>query len=735
MPDPRGPEPAPTAHGPTAASSPQPYPAARRDDVVEDLPDTAPRHRVADPYRWLEDAAAEDVSAWSTAQDDLFAEHRAGWAGREAVAGRLQTLLGAGGIGAPIWRGERSFFQRREPGAEHAVLLVTEPGDGARRERVLVDPVALDPTGRTTLDAWQPSIEGDRLAYQLSEGGSEESLLRVLDVTTGAVVDGPVDRARYSPVAWLPGGDAFYYVRRLAPDVVPAGEEQYHRRVQLHTVGAPTSEDVEVFGTGRAMTSYYGVSVSRDGRWLVVTAAEGTDPRNDVWFADLGEGSSAAAAPPLRPVVTGEDAGTSVRVGRDGRLYVGTDLGAPRGRLAVADPHSPEPEHWRDLLPERPDAVLEGWVVLDGAELGDRPVLLTRWAVHGVSSVTVHDLGDGAQRGEVVLPGPGTVGSLVARPEGGHEAWLTWTDATTLPHVYRYDARTGKLALEAGPPGAPAPLADVRTAWLEVTSADGTTVRALVTVRADALDADGRPRAPRPTVLYGYGGFGITQRPGYSATALAWVEAGGVWVVAGLRGGGEEGEEWHRAGMLQHKHHVYEDFEAVADALVERGWTTREQLGIYGGSNGGLLVGAALTRRPESVAAVVCSAPLLDMVRYQRHGLGRTWAGEYGDAADPEHLGWLVEGSPYHQVRGERPYPAVLLTVFEGDSRVDPLHARKLAAALQAATSRSPHDAPVLLRRESDVGHGARAVSRTVGLSADVLAFLAHSLGLDLAKD
>jgi len=228
-------------------------------------------------------------------------------------------------------------------------------------------------------------------------------------------------------------------------------------------------------------------------------------------------------------------------------------------------------------------------------------------------------------------------------------------------------------------------------------------------------------------VLYGYGGFGVSLTPGYSATALAWVEAGGTWAVANLRGGSEEGEQWHRAGMRAHKQNVFDDFAACADALVAGGWTTADQLGIYGGSNGGLLVGAALTQRPHAHAAVVCSAPLLDMVRYELFGLGRTWNDEYGTAADPEELGWLLSYSPYHRVRDGAAYPAVLFTVFDRDTRVDPLHARKLCAALQAATS---SDRPVLLRAERDVGHGPRAVSRTIGLSADVLCFLAAHTGL-----
>lgn len=698
------------------------YPPAHRLDLVEQLAG----HQVADPYRWLEDAADPDAASWSRAQDELFAQERHRWAGRDALATRVASLLGAGVVGPPVWRGDRYFFMRRTAGQEHGVLHVSESdGTGGRVERVLVDPVALDASGATTLDAWQPSKEGQLLAYQVSHGGSEESVLRVLDVGTLEPVGPPIERARYSAVAWLPGGEAFYYVRRLDPALVPAGEEQYHRRVWLHAVGTDPQDDVEVFGAGRALTSYYGVGVSRDGRWLVVTAAEGTDPRNDCWVADLAEADP--GTPVLREVAVGLDAQTSAHVGRDGRLYVATDAAAPRGRLAVTDPRDPGPHTWVDLLPERADAVLEDYAILDGAGL-TTPLLLASWTSHAVSTLTVHDLADGHRTGEVPLPGLGTVGGILARPEGGHEAWFTYTDHTTVPHVHRYDGRTGEVAVWARPPGT-VQVPAVITRQVEATSADGTTVRMFVVARADTV-VDGVPRAPAPAILYGYGGFGLSLTPGYSATTLAWVEAGGVYVVAGLRGGGEEGEDWHRDGMLATKHHTFEDFHACADALVDAGWTTPAQLAISGGSNGGLLVGAALTQRPEAFAAVLCSAPLLDMVRYQRFGLGVTWTGEYGDAADPEQLGWLLGYSPYHRVRAGQRYPATLFTVFDGDSRVDPLHARKLAAALQHATTAGPDRAPILLRREADVGHGARATSRTVELVADQLAFAAHHTGL-----
>jgi prolyl oligopeptidase len=487
---------------------------------------------------------------------------------------------------------------------------------------------------------------------------------------------------------------------------VPAGEEQFHRRVWRHVVGRDPGTDELVWGDGLDPTSYYGCSVSRDGRWLVLTASAGTAPRDDVWLQDL-----ASASAPVE-VQVGVDARCSAHVERDGQLWLLTDRDAPRGRLCVADPASPQ--EWTTVLAEDAEAVLEDWALLDGSIAALR-------SRHALAELALHDP-DGRLRTQVELPGQGSAGGLSSEPEGGRRAWFSWTGATTPTSALELDAEAGSTAVWAGPPGQ-VELGAVQATLVEFASTDGTVVRAQV------LSPTGSPDRPRPTVLYGYGGFGVPLTPAWTPSALAWVEAGGVWVVANLRGGSEEGEQWHRAGMREHKQNVFDDFASCADFLVEQGWTTPQSLGIYGGSNGGLLVGAALTQRPAAYAAVVCSAPLLDMVRYEQFGLGRTWNDEYGSADVAEELEWLLSYSPYHHVRAGTAYPAVLFTVFDGDSRVDPLHGRKLCAALQWATT---SDAPVLLRSESDVGHGARAVSRTVGLSVDTLSFLARHTGLEL---
>jgi prolyl oligopeptidase len=711
-----------------------PYPDARRLDLTEDLFG----QRVPDPYRWLEDTGSQPAGDWLAAQEVLWNTEASELPLRERFARRVSELLQTGYVSPPAWRGTSRFFTRRDPGQEHGALYVTNgisktEGDAEHKARisgpagamdgarVLIDPMAIDPSGRTTLDQWQPDKEGRLLSYQLSEGGTEESLLRVLEVATGAIVDGPIDRCRYSGVAWLPGGKAFYYVRRLPPGQVPDGEEQYHRRVYLHVVGTDPETDALVFGDGRDKTSYYGVSVSMDGRWLVVSCSIGTAPRDDVWIADLA--ASDPARPDFNEVTVGLDAQTSLRPGRDGRLYVFTDLDAPRGRLAITDPADPGPRAWRDLIPEDPEAVLRGYAILD-----EGGVLLARWTRHGVSEVTVHDLASGAGLATLALPGIGTVGGIAERPEGGDEAWFSYTDYTTPAVVLRYSAVTGVLDTYATPPGH-AERPAVSASQVTYLSQDGTPVRMVVIQPAGAGGEGASPAGPVPTILYGYGGFNISMTPGYSANILAWVEAGGAYAVAALRGGSEEGEEWHRAGMLDHKQRVFDDFHAAAEHLIASGLTTPSRLAIWGGSNGGLLVGAAITQRPELFAACVCSAPLLDMVRYEKFGLGETWNTEYGSARVAEELRWLLGYSPYHRVADGQAYPSVLFTVFTNDTRVHPMHAYKMCAALQHATSSSR---PVLMRAEGQVGHGARAVSLSAALAGDTLGFVARETGLEV---
>jgi prolyl oligopeptidase len=697
------------------------YPELPDSGIIDDYHGTP----VPDPYRYLENHVDPRTVAWLSAQNQLMQEERNSWSTREHFSERIAELMGSGAISPPYIRGDKTFYTKRMPGQQFAVLYVRETTDNHNSpstERVLIDPMQLDPEGHTTLDSWQPSKEGDLLAYQLSEGGNEESSIYVMRVATGEVIEGPIDRCRFSPIAWLKGGSAFYYVRRIAPELLPASEQQFHRRVYLHRIGSDPSTDQLVFGAGMNMTNYYGVSVSRDGRWLEVSSSEGTEPRNDLWIADLTESSPES---PLLELVQGDiDAQTSISFGRDGRAYIFTDRDAPRGTVLVTEFGRWDPTAWKTLIPEDSDAVLESVTLLDfepdsaGESLENQ--LLVVKNRHGVAEMAVHRALDGEYLYTVDLPGAGTIGGPVENVDGGPICWIVFTDHTTVPTIYEFDARTKGLTLFAQPPGT-VQTPPVFSQQVTYTSLDGTEVRMFV------ISPTEKPDQPRPTILYGYGGFGIPLQPGFSASILAWVEAGGVWAVANLRGGGEEGEEWHRAGMLANKQNVFDDFHAAAQYLIDSGWTTSRNLGIYGGSNGGLLVGAAMTQKPELFNAVVCVAPLLDMIRYVESELGPTWTVEYGDPADPEQFGWLHAYSPYHNVKSGQDYPATMFAIFDNDTRTDPMHGRKMAAAVQHATSGKR---PILVRTEGNVGHGARSLNKSVEESADTLAFMANWTGM-----
>lgn len=643
----------------------------------------------------------------------------------------------------PEWRNARYFLTRRGPGEEHPVLSVTD-ADGA--QRVLIDPTTLDSTGASTLDGWFPSPDGTLLAYLLSAGGNERPLLRVMDVATGLDVDGPIERAASYFLAWLPDGTGFYYQRRPAPEQIAAGVQRAHLLVYLHWIGSAPSGDVLISRAelGVPKTSWYVPYVSADGRWLRLDADWGSSI--DVYLADLT--SCAPDAPRFTAFQVGAEAITKPVFGRDGLIYALTNRDAPNRRLCVVDPERPAYEHWRTLLPEDPGSVLEDFAILGGSANGEgnddddddgdddggglnRPRLLALRSRHALSGLTLHDLatGEPLPDSEIALPGLGSIKQLAQHPDGGPYAYFSYTDFLTPPAIYRLDARNATVDQWAASPGSTTPSAAagdraIRVNQVTYSSHDGTVVRMFI------LSPTGQPDRPRPTILYGYGAHGSSRAPAFNPMQLAWVEAGGVYAVANIRGGGEEGEAWHRAGTREHRQNTFADFHAAADFLVQQGWTTRDRLGLHGGSAGGQLVGVALTQRPDAYAAVLCSAPMIDMIRAELFGPASIWIPERGTVRDPEQFGWLLAQSPYHLVCDGAAYPAVLLTVFTGDARVDPMHAYKFAAALQHATSAPLAKHPILLRREENVGHTARSASRSVALWTEQLAFFAGQLGL-----
>ncbi|MFC7327273.1 prolyl oligopeptidase family serine peptidase [Marinactinospora rubrisoli] len=686
--------------------------------------------RVPDPFRWLEEPDSPATAAWLAEREREFAAAARSWPLRTRLAEDIRTHLRTDLWSPPEIRDGTVFSTLRPADGEHPRLLALSPS--ASGERTVFDPAVFDPTGRTTLDAWEPSPDGRLVAVQTSRDGTERGSLRVLDARSGLPVEEPLHGLRYTHVAWLPASSppAFYYVRR--------DDHDGRRGVWLHRVhGAGPRRDVLVHACAAPRT-VPGVRL-RHGRWLLITESHGTGHRNDVWIADLAGRSP--ERPPLVPVHVGLEAESEADVGPDGTLYLRTTLDAPRRRLCATTPDAPSPAHWREVLSEDPATTLDGFAVTGAAGGGTGALLALRTRL-GISELSAHDPGDGRLLHRLPLPGEGMVTRLEPTADGG--ANLCYADVTTQQVVLRYRPgdsaptpwpgpgtarRPGRCATvppdpRAVPPAedGPRPGARVARRVLWCRSVDGT--RVPVTV----LSLDGRG-GPGPTILHGYGGFGRPRQFGFSATVLAWLRAGGRYAVAHVRGGGDAGRDWHLRGARRAKIRAVQDFTAAADRLVADGVCRRDQLCLSGGSAGGLLVLAAAALRPDLCAAVIASAPLADMVRFERLGLGAMWTREFGTADDPGDFAALLSYSPYHlALAADRPrWPAVLLTGFHGDTRTDAAHPRKMCAAL-LATGSGPR--PILLRYERGVGHGPRAVTRAIDLAADAHAFAAAETGL-----
>jgi prolyl oligopeptidase len=679
----------------------------RKEDLVEVLHGVA----VADPFRWLEDGESPEVRAWDETQTAATRAWLDELPGQAALRGRLRELLSVGHVAAPAARttadGTRRYFHlRREGTQEQAVLYVRDGVDGT--DRPLIDPAPLSEDRTTAIDWWGVSNDGERVVWGVSDAGTEESTLVVRDVSTGIDLVDRIAHTRHATVAWLPDGQSFFYTRYPTPGDVPPGDEKYFCRVFRHTLGADPVSDTIVFGEGRDKIDVPQVSISPGGRWLVVRVHMGWQ-RSEIWVRDL-----AAPLAPWVAVATGQEALYEPIV-LDDVLYVLTNEGAPRYRLFAVDYAGVERGKWREILPEGPD------VLSDVAVIGGGRRLIVAAYLHEASARIERFTPDGSPLGSIPLPG--IASATVAGRWDGDEVFVQLTSFATPWHVVRYSVATGATTMWDRV-GAGFVQADVRVSMLHATSKDGTRVPMFV------VEKEGTPRdGDRPTVLYGYGGFNIAQTPAYSSRALLTVERGGIWVVALLRGGGEFGEDWHRGGMLEDKQNVFDDLHACAEELIRAKVTRPERLAVAGGSNGGLLVAAALTQRPELFCAALALVPLTDMLRYHRFRIGRLWTAEYGDPDDPRAFVWLHAYSPYHHVRTGVRYPSVLFATADSDSRVDPMHARKMTARLQEA--QADPSRPILLRVESRAGHGAgKPVAKLVGELADEMAFLLHELGM-----
>lgn len=641
--------------------------------------DTAERrhgHVVPDPYRWLETDSPE-TDAWTKAQDALADGYFAALASEHAAWRQRLADLERPTLNAPKQGGGRTFVTRGEPGAEHPVLVVIEP-DGS--ERVVLDPAALSERATVTLDLYTPSPDGRLLAYQVSDQGDDSSVLHVLDVDGGAALGRSIRTGWAGDVAWLPDSSGFVYQRRSTGLVYD---------LWRHEIGADFADDVLVFANPGVDAAEYKLSLDPSGTRLAVTVEHSSYLRTDVHVLDLSDGGTTT-------VQTGRDVLTYARFGPDGRLYLLTAEGAPRWRLVEVA----EDGTWRDVVPEGDD------ILYAFTFHGDRILAARRRDV--VSVLSLHDPAGGST--ELPLPGKGKLDL------GGG---LVYTDHVTPPTLLR-------LPDEAGAPVAvrePKPVEGVSVEQLFATSVDGTRIPFFLLSPSD-VPAD----RPLPTIVEGYGGWNVSWPPEYRTARLAWVLAGGRYAMTNLRGGGEYGAAWFAAGMRAHQQNPVDDFLACARLVVERGSATPAMLGANGGSKGGITVGASITQDPGLFAAAVMSAPMLDMVRYERHGEGAQWTNGFGSAEDPEQFEWLRRISPVARVREGVVHPDSLFTIFDNDARVHPAHARKMCASLQHG--RPVSAGPVLLRRRGESGHGARSSSRARELYADHLTFFADRLGL-----
>jgi prolyl oligopeptidase len=676
-----------------------PAPRTPRDDVVETLHGIV----VNDPYRWLEADGAGRVREWTDAQNARTRAVLDALPQRAFFARRVRQLLSVGLLSTPRPVAGRIFHTRREGDQKQAVLYVRDSLDAM--DRALVDPNAIDATGLVTIDWYYPSPDARFVAYGLSRGGDEMSTLHVIETATHRELTERIPDTQRSTVAWVEGG--FYYTVHPARGAVPPGDENYYRRVRFHRLGDDHTKDALVFGEGRPKEDILSVAVSPDGRWVLLTAYKGW-ASSDLYLLDRERPERG-----LRTVMEGKDA-IAEGFPMDGRIWLRTNLDAPNYRIAAAACDSPDTAAWTTIVPEG-EHVIEGF---DRAS--DRLALLR--LVRATSRLATYDL-EGSDEREIPLPSLGAV-EFVQGDLTGDLIGYTFQSFTVPPIAFVADARTAKHRELVRLRAAGLDRSAVQVEQTTYRSRDGTELTAFLVHRTDV-----RPSGTVPTVLTGYGGFNVSRTPGYFAGPAAWVEAGGLFCLPNLRGGGEYGERWHRAGMLANKQNVFDDFHAAAEMLVASGWTSPAHLAISGGSNGGLLVGAALTQRPDLFAAVCCAVPLLDMLRYQNFRIARFWIAEYGSAEDAEQIRWLRAYSPYHNVRAGVRYPPVLFTTAEGDSRVDPMHARKMAALLQAQ-SEDP-ESVVLLRVDRDAGHGiGKPLDKQVDDLADQYAFIAWRLHL-----
>jgi prolyl oligopeptidase len=680
------------------------YPKARSGADVDDFFGT----RVADPYRWLEDADTPETRAWIDAENAVTFACLEQIPERPAIERLLTNLWNYERYGVPSKEGPYYIYSRNDGLQNQAVIYRAASLEAA--PDVLLDPNALSPDGTVALSAVSFTDDGRFMAFGLSQSGSDWIEWRVRDVGTLADLPDVVKWSKFSSAAWTKDGRGFYYSRYAAPREGETFQElNKNQRLYFHALGTPQAEDVLVYERPDQPDWSFSADVTDDGRFLLIYQSEGTEPRNRIFVKDLRDPASA-----VEPFLAAFDAEYAV-AGNDGELfYVTTDKDAPRGRLVAIARDASAPDRWRQIIAEGPDRdVLSSVTMVAGR-------FVAIWQTDAHQRVKVYGI-DGRHERDIGLPGIGSIPGLTGRREHT-EAFYAFTSFTYPTTIFRYDFLAATSAVFKRPQ-VPFDAANYDTTQVFYESKDGTRVPMFITHRK-GLALAGR----NATYLYGYGGFNISLTPGFSPGIAAWLELGGVYAVANLRGGGEYGKPWHDAGRLKHKQNVFDDFIAAAEYLIREQYTSTPKLAIGGGSNGGLLVAACITQRPDLFGAAQAAVGVFDMLRFHKFTIGWAWTSDYGNADTQDGFETLVAYSPLHNIRPGTCYPATLITTADHDDRVVPLHSFKFAAALQAAQG---CDAPILIRIETKAGHGAgKPTSKQIQEQADEWAFLVRVLDM-----
>jgi len=655
---------------------------------IKTVIDTLHGMEIADNYRWLENGEDSQVVAWADQQDEYCRYFLHNYSGRKQLQTAIEEVLKIGVVHSPAVYGGRYFYFKRFGEEDHDILYMRRTPDGA--PEIVLNPNEFSEDMTVALDWWYPSPDGKLIAFGKSSQGTENSTLYLMDIDSKEMLADTIPYTHAVSLAWTNDNSGFYYTRFPKPGSVPEGEEVYFRWLYYHKIGTGYKSDPHIYGDESHKTDWVHVQLSPDNKYLFVPVYQGWN-NCDIFLKNLEKNSG------FTEISGDKEAIHTIYPMNDG-FYLFTNYDAPRYRIMKASYKKPKIKNWKEIIPEQ-EAIKEAFTVIDGK-------IVLAGLENASSRVSIYDL-DGNVINDIKLPSLGSVTFDDNHGFGGelegNELLFGYNSFFIPPTIYRYQMDTGELTIfDEIKTDLELSQFEVEQVWYP--SKDGTKISMFLTHRKD-IKLDGG----NPTLVYGYGGFNVNQKPYFSRTMTLFLNKGGVYASTQLRGGGEYGEEWHRAGMLENKQNSFDDMIAACEWLIENEYTSSDKLIIEGGSNGGLLVGAVAVQRPDLMKAVVCGRPLLDMLRYHKFLIGSLWIPEYGSADDPEQFKFIYDYSPYHHVIEGAAYPAILFESADHDTRVDPMHTRKMAAAMQAATS---SDAPILLRIQKKTGHGQGAPKR-----------------------